>query len=180
MFHWTRRMPNSRTWSFLANQSFLRKTIKRSKVVSSSNSSLTKKFLWSRGFCFEHPCRKRLPQIRNFFLQNQKRMSNLLFLGEKNPFVSKPLSGPIKCGVHNSANIVSPRSRQIIAPCPKVKKFWFLAKSSPRSAQLCCIRRKPSWVSFEVSADEKVADVTPLACPFSKNWKLLAKSQWKD
>ena len=40
-------------------------------------------FPWSRGFCFGHPCRKLLPQIRNFFIENQKRQSNLFF-GEKN------------------------------------------------------------------------------------------------
>ena len=36
MFHWTRRMPYWRTWSFLANQSFLRKTNTKYKVVPPS------------------------------------------------------------------------------------------------------------------------------------------------
>ena len=79
MFHWTRRMPYWRNLSFFANQIFLRTTINRHKVVSSSKESFTKKFLWSRGFCFWHPCWKLLPQIRNFFIQKQKRMSNIFF-----------------------------------------------------------------------------------------------------
>ena len=79
MFHWTRRMPYWRNLSFFANQIFLRTTINRHKVVSSSKESFTKKFLWSRGFCFWHPCWKLLPQIRNFFIQKQKRMSNTFF-----------------------------------------------------------------------------------------------------
>ena len=61
--------------------------------------------------------------------KTRKECQTYFFWG-KNPFVSEPLSGPIKCGVDNSAKIVSPRSRQIIAPCPKVKKIWFLPNFS--------------------------------------------------
>ena len=87
MFHWTRRMPYWRTWSFLANQNFLRKTIKRYKVVPFSKERFTKNFLWSRGISFWHACRKFLPQIWNFIIQNQKRMSNIfIFLGKKTLF----------------------------------------------------------------------------------------------
>ena len=144
MFHWTRRMPYWRTWSFLAKQIFLTKTIKRLKNVYSSKWNFTKNFLWSRGFCFCHPCWKLLPQIRNFFILNQKKMSNLFFF-RKNNFVSKIFSGHMECGVDNSFKNTSPRSRQFVAHCPKVKKFWFVPKFFPRSAPFCWTRRKPSW-----------------------------------
>ena len=65
-----------------------------------------------------------------FLPSKPEKNVKLTFFGGKNPFVSKPLSGPLKCGVDNSAKIVSPRSRQIIAPCPKVKKIWFLPNFS--------------------------------------------------
>ena len=88
MFHWTRRVPYWRICSFLANLSFLRKTNTKYKVVTPSKKNSIKFFLWSHGFCFWHQCRKLLPQIWNFFIQNQKRMSNLFFL-EKKPFCLK-------------------------------------------------------------------------------------------
>ena len=46
MFHWTGRMPYWRTWSFLAKQIFLEKTIKRFNVVYSYKQSFTKNFFW--------------------------------------------------------------------------------------------------------------------------------------
>ena len=114
------------------------------KLYLPPNKDLPKKFLWSRGFCFGHPCRKLLPQIRNFFILNQKRMSEIFF-SEKNPFVSKHFSGDMECGVDNSGKKVSPRNRQLLAHFPKVKEFWFLPKLFPGSAPLCWTRRKPSW-----------------------------------
>ena len=137
-------MPNWRTWSFLAKQIFLIKSIKKLKVVYSSKWSFTKNFLWSREFCFWHPCWKLLSQIRKFFILNQKKCQT--FFLKKNTFVSNNFSGRMECGVDNSAKNVSPRNRQLLADCPKVKKFWFLPKLFPRSASLRWTRRKPSWL----------------------------------
>ena len=51
----------------------------------------------------------------------------------------------MECGVDNSFKNTSPRNRQFVAHCPKVKKFWFVPKFFPRSAPFCWTRRKPSW-----------------------------------
>ena len=63
----------------------------------------------------------------------------------KNKFVSKLFSGHMECCVDNSAKNNSPGNRQLLAHCPKIKKFCFLPKLFPRSAPLGCTRRKPSW-----------------------------------
>ena len=84
MFRWSRRMPIRGTWSFLASQNFLGKTIERYKSVSSSRKSFFEMFLSSRRFRFGHPCRKLLPKIQKFFLENQQTDSNLCFLSKKN------------------------------------------------------------------------------------------------
>ena len=181
MFQWTRRMPYWQTLTFFANQIFLRKTIRRYKVVSSSKWSFTKKFPWSHGFCFGHPCRNLLPQIRNFFIKNQKN-SQTYFFGEKNPFVSKLFSGHMECGVDNSAKIFSPRNRQLLADCPKVKKFWFVPNYFPEvlfSAGHVESLPGSSSFSFEVFADAKVAYVTTVAFPFSKNMEIFRQKAGK-
>ena len=53
-------------------------------------------------------------------------MSTLFFFLEKNTFVPKLFSGHMECGVDNSFKNTSPRNRQFLAHCPKVKKFWFV------------------------------------------------------
>ena len=66
-------------WVFLQIRFSSEKPSKDIKLYLPPNKVLPKKFLWSRGFCFWHPCWKLLPQIRNFFIQKQKRMSNIFF-----------------------------------------------------------------------------------------------------
>ena len=97
---------------------FLRKTITKYKVLPPSKEFLIKFFLWSHGLCFWHHCWKLLPQIWNFFSQNQKRLTNLFFFSEKNPFVSNPFSGLMECGVNNSAKNLSPTNQHFFAHCP--------------------------------------------------------------
>ena len=75
-----------------------------------------------------------------------RKDSQTYFFGEKNPFVSKLFAGHMECGVDNSAKIFSPRNRQLLADCPKFKKFWFVPKLFPRSAPIRWTRRKPSWL----------------------------------
>ena len=74
-------MPFWWTWSFLANQCFLGKTMEKYIIVPSSGEFFRKKFYWSRRFQFWHPSRKHLPrsgissfkfskQSQNFFGRN--------------------------------------------------------------------------------------------------------------
>ena len=89
--------------------------------------------------------------VENFCLKSGisslkiRKDSQTFFFGEINLFVSKLFSGHMECGVDNSAKSFSPWNRQLLAHCPKVKKFWFVPKLFPRSAPLCWTRRKPSW-----------------------------------
>ena len=70
------------SWVFLQIRLSSEKPSKDIKLYLPPDKVLPKAF-WSRGFCFGHPCWKLLPQIRKFFIKNQKRMSNLIFLGKK-------------------------------------------------------------------------------------------------
>ena len=81
-------------------------------------------FFWSRHFRFGHPCRKLLPKIRNFFLQNQQTVSSFCFFSKKK-FVPECFSGHMECEVDNTAKTVLPRNWLFLAYCPKVKMFWF-------------------------------------------------------
>ena len=171
MFHWTRRMPYWRSLSFFANQTFLRKTIKRHKVVSSSKRSFTKKFLWSRGFCFWHPCWKLLPQIRNFFIQKQKRMSNIFFW--RNTLLSQNFSLLNIWNAVLTTLLKTFRQQNIILSliAHKSKSFGNCQIFSPEmlgsAGHVECLPGSSSF-SFEVSADAKCADLLTLADPFSK------------
>ena len=91
MFRWTRRMPIWGTWSFLVTHSFLGKTMKWYRTVSSSGKTFFNMFLSSRRFRLEHPCRKLFPKIQKFFLQNQQTVSNLWFSPKKKTFCLKVL-----------------------------------------------------------------------------------------
>ena len=146
MFHWTRRMPYWRTWSFLANQNFLRKTIKRYKVVPSSKERFTKNFLWSRGLCFWHPCRKFLPQIWNFIIQNQKRISNIFIVLEKKPFSLKSFlcrTYGMRCWQLHSKFF--DKKPALLRSLPISQKCIVSAKFFPQSVALQRTRRMPSW-----------------------------------
>ena len=101
-------------------------------------------FFWSHGFCFWHPCWKLLPSIRNFFIQNQKRQSNLLFWGKELVCLKAFLW---TCGM---------RCRQLRWECfgKKSAIFHSLAISQkdlvsanvfPRNAPLHWTRRMPYW-----------------------------------
>ena len=182
MFHWTRRMPYWRTWSFLANQNFVRKTIKRYKVVSSPKARFTKKFLWSRGLCFWHPCRKRPPQIWNFFIQNQKRMSNW-FIFWKKTLLSESFSLDILNGVLTKPlKTFRQQTGRFWLLAHKSKGFGYCQIFSPEvlgsAGHLKCPPGSSSF-SFEVFADAMVAELITLAVPFSKILKFLAKSREK-
>ena len=120
---------------FLANQIFLRKTMKRSKVVSSSEESFFKMFLWWRGFCCWHPSWELLPKIWIFFIQIREKKTSFCFFRKQN-FVTKCFSGHMECGVDNSAKEISSRNQQLFAYSLKVKKFCFLPKFFPRTAPL--------------------------------------------
>ena len=175
MFHWTRRMPYWRTWSFLAKQIFLTKTIRRFKVVFSSKRSFTKIFLWSREFCLWHPCWKLLPQIRSFFIINQKKMSNLLFFRKKT-LLSQSISldiwnvvlkTPLKTFRQETGNLLFiAQKSKFFGLCQK-----FLLEVLRSAGHVESLPGSSSF-SSEVFADVKVAHLTPLACPFSKNMEV--------
>ena len=81
----------------------------------------------------------------------------------------------MECGVDNSAENFAPRNQQLLAHCPKVKKFglclnYFLEVL--RSAGHVEDLPGSSSFSFEVFADWKVEELTPMACPFSKNMEV--------
>ena len=117
-----------------------------------------------------------------FFSLKIRKTVKHIFFGEKNPFVSKLFSGHMECGVDNSAKFFSPRNRQLLADCPKVKKFWFVPNYFPevlRSAGHVESLPGSSSFSFEVFADAKVAYMTPVACPFSKNMEIFRQKAGK-
>ena len=183
MFHWTRRMPYWRTWSFLAKQIFLTKTIRRFKVVFSSKRSFTKIFLWSREFCLWHPCWKLLPQIRSFFIINQKKMSNLLFL-EKKTLLSQSISldiwnvvlkTPLKTFRQETGNLLFiAQKSKFFGLCQKfllevlrsAGHVESLPGSSSFSLKFLRTRRLRTWHHWRVC--------------FVEIWKFFAKNREKD
>ena len=175
MFRWTLRKPYWRTWSFLAKQIFLTKTIKRFKVVYFSQKNFTKNFLWSREFCFWHPCWKLLPQIRKFFILNQKKMSNLFFFRKKTLLSQSfslhiwnaVLTTPLKMFRQETGNfsLIAQKSK-IFGFCQNY--FLEVLRSTGHVESL----PGSSSFSFEVFADAKVADSTPLATSFSENMEV--------
>ena len=170
MFHWTRRMPYWRTWSFLANQSFLGKTITKYKVIPPSEKIFIKFFFWSHGFCFWHPCWKLLPQIRNFFILNQKKNVKLIFF--KKHFCLKAFLWIYGQRCWQLRFNCFGKKPAIFHSLPISQTDLVSAKFSPLSAPLRWTGRKPSWFVqffFEVFADAKVAYSKPLANSFSTN-----------
>ena len=151
-FRWTPRMPSWRTWSFLANQCFLGKTMEKYKIVASSEEVFFKMFFRSLKFRFPLPSWKRLPTsgISPFKISKQ---SQNYFVWTK-LFVSKCFSGNMECCFDKSAKIVSPRNRNFSLLFQKAENcgLWqnFLLN------MFLCTRRMPSWflqISFEVLVD---------------------------
>ena len=104
-------------WVFFANQIFLRTTIKRHKVVSSSEKVLPKGSSGHVDFVFdtlvENFCHK--SGISSFKIRKE---SQTYFFG-KNPFVSKFFSAEhMECVVNNSAKSISPAKHLFFAHCP--------------------------------------------------------------
>ena len=172
MFHWTRRVPYWRTWSFLANQNLVRKPIKRYKVVSSPKERFTKKVLWLGGLCFWHLCRKLLPQIRNFFIQKQKRMSNIFFWKKTLLSQSFSLLNVWKAVLKTPLKTFRQQNIVFSLIAHKSKSFGDCQIFSPEmlgsAGHVECLPGSSSF-SFEVSADAKCADLITLADPFPNN-----------
>ena len=79
------------------------------------------------------------------------------------------------CGADNSAKNVAPRNQQLLAHCPKVKKFGLSLNyvlEVLRSAGHVKNLPGSSSFSLEVFADAKVEDLTSMTCPFSKNMEV--------
>ena len=130
---------------FLANQIFLRKTMKRSKVVSSSEERFFKMFLWWRGFCCWHPSWELLPKIRNFFIQIRKKKKKrqvYVFLEKK------ILSRSVSLDTWNAV-LTTPLKKF----CQETSNFLLIPQKSKSFVfsqnffleQLRWTRRLPSW-----------------------------------
>ena len=81
----------------------------------------------------------------------------------------------MECGVDNSAKNVSPRNRQFLLIAQKSKSFGFCQNyflEVLRSAGHVESLPGSSSFSFEVFADAKVADSTPLANSFPGNMEV--------
>ena len=174
MFHWTRRMPYWRTWSFLAKQIFLTKTHQK---------------IWSSIF-FVVKFHQKLPLVTWILSLTpllKTSATNPDFLHSKSEKNVKP--NFFRKKTHLSQSFLwtyGMRCWQLRLKCLGRKPAIFhslpisqndlvSAKFFPRNAPLRWTRRKTSWFVqflFEVFADAKVADLTPLMCPFSKNMEV--------
>ena len=74
---------NDEPWVFLQIRFSSEKPSKDINLYLSPNNVLPKSSSGYVDFVFDPPCWKLLPQIRNFFIQNQKRMSNLILFTKK-------------------------------------------------------------------------------------------------
>ena len=136
MFSWTRGMPIWGTWSFLASQNFLAKTIKWYNVVSTSRKTFSK--------CSSGHEDSGLDTLVEYFCQKSKTSSLKIgkqfqiynFFSNKKSFVPECFSGHMECEVDNTAKSVSPRNRLFLAHCPKFELFWFQPKIFPRNVPL--------------------------------------------
>ena len=101
-------------------------------------------FFWSHGFCFWHPCWKLLPSIRNFFIQNQKRQSNLLFWGKELVCLKAFLW---TCGMRCWQLRLKwfGKKSAIFHSLPISQKDLVSANVFPRNAPLHWTRRMPYW-----------------------------------
>ena len=105
-------------WVFLQIRLSSEQPSKDIRLYLPPNKVLPKSSSGHVDFVFDTLCWKLLPQIRNFSIRKQKRMSNILFF-EKNPFVAKIFSAEhMECGVNNSAKNLSPTNHHFSAHCP--------------------------------------------------------------
>ena len=126
----------------LANQNFLRKTMKKSNVVSSSEESFFKMFLWWRGFCCWHPSWELLPKIWKFFIQIREKKTSFCFFRKKN------LSRSVSLDTWNAV-LTTPLKKF----CQETSNFLLIPQKSKSFVfsqnffleQLRWTRRLPSW-----------------------------------
>ena len=115
----------------------------------------------------------------NFILPETQKN---LYVLEKNPFASKLFAGQMECGVDNSFKNVSPRNRQLLAHCPKVKKNWFLPNFSLELLRYDGhVERLPGSSSFSLKflRTQRLHTRHHWRILFLRTWKFSAKIQEK-